>query len=132
MTRAYMHLGIHEHPVKVGEDQEIKKRTRKLIEEQVERTPKATNSAIVMEASKELVGELLINPDGAPVRKYDLEELVPVLKKCKYMSFPSIKNDVTTFRYIRRFGIMDGIPCSEVVATGPTFRRTSSRDRARI
>jgi hypothetical protein len=84
----------------VGEDQEIKERTRKLIEEQVEKTPKATNSAIVMEASKELVGELLINPDGAPVRKYDLEELVPVLEKCKYMSSPSTKNDVTAFRYI--------------------------------
>jgi hypothetical protein len=53
-----------------------------------------------MKASKELVGELLIDPEGAPVRKYDLEELVPVLKKCKYMSSPSIKNDVTTFRYI--------------------------------
>jgi hypothetical protein len=109
MTRACLHLGVHEHPVKVGEDQEIKERTRKLIEEQVEKTPKATNSAIVMEASKELVGELLINPDGAPVRKYDLEELVPVLEKCKYMSYPSIKNDVTTFRYIHRFGVMDGI-----------------------
>jgi hypothetical protein len=62
-----------------------------------------------MEASKELVGELLINPDGALVRKYDLEELVPVLEKCKYMSSPSIKNNVTAFRYIRRFGVMDGI-----------------------
>jgi hypothetical protein len=38
-----------------------------------------------------------------------LEELVPVLEKCKYMSSPSIKNSVTTFRYIRRFGVMDGI-----------------------
>jgi hypothetical protein len=100
MTRVCLHLGVHEHPVKVGEDQEIKERTRKLIEEQVERTPKATNSAIVIEASKELVGELLINPDRAPVRKYDLEEPVPVLEKCKYMSSPSIKNDVTAFRYI--------------------------------
>jgi hypothetical protein len=39
---------------------EDQKRTRKLIEEQVERTPKATNSAIVMEASKELVGRDVI------------------------------------------------------------------------
>jgi hypothetical protein len=109
MTRACLHLGVHEHPIKVGEDQEIKERTRKLIEEQVERTPKATNSAIVMEASKELVGELLINPDGTPVRKYDLEELVPILEKCKYMSSPSIKNNVTAFKYIQRFGIMDSI-----------------------
>jgi hypothetical protein len=109
MTRAYLHLGVHEHPVKVGEDQEIKERTHKLIEEQVERTPKATTSAIIMEASKELVGELLIDPKGAPVRKYNLEELVPILEKCKYMSSPSIKNDVTTFRYNRRFGVMDDI-----------------------
>jgi hypothetical protein len=62
-----------------------------------------------MEASKELMDELLIDPEEAPVRKFDLEELVHVLEKCKYMSSPSIKNDVTAFRYIRRFGIMDGI-----------------------
>jgi seryl-tRNA synthetase len=95
--------------MKVGEDQEIKERTRKLIEEQVERTPKATNFVIVMEASKELVDELLIDLKGVPVKKYDLEELVPVLEKCKYMSSLSIKNDVTAFRYIQRFRIMDGI-----------------------
>jgi hypothetical protein len=109
MTRACLHLGLHENPVKVGKDQEIKERTRKFIEEQVERTPKATNSAIVMEVNKELVDELLIDPKGIPVRKYDLEELVPVLEKCKYMSSLSIKNDITAFRYIRRFGIIDGI-----------------------
>jgi hypothetical protein len=109
MTRACLHLRVHEHPMKVGEDQEIKERTRKLIEDQVERTPKATNFAIVMEANKELVDELLIDPEGAPVIKFDLEELVLVLEKCKYMSSPSIKNDITAFRYIQRFGVMDGI-----------------------
>jgi hypothetical protein len=109
MTRACVYLGLHEHPVKVDENQEIKKRMRKLIGEQVERTLKATNSAIIVETTKELMDELLIDPEGAPTRKYDLEELVPVLDKCKYMSSPSIKNDVTAFRYIRRFEIMDGI-----------------------
>jgi seryl-tRNA synthetase len=109
MTCVCLYLGVHKHPMKVGEDQEIKERTRKLIEEQVERTPKATNFVIVMEASKELVDELLIDLKGVPVKKYDLEELVPVLEKCKYMSSLSIKNDVTAFRYIQRFRIMDGI-----------------------
>jgi hypothetical protein len=33
MTRSYVYLGVHEHHVKVGEDQEIKERTRNLIEE---------------------------------------------------------------------------------------------------
>ena len=109
LTRACLHLGVHDHPVKVDEDQNIKERTSELIQEQVKRTPRATNSAIVIEASKEFMGELLINPDGVPIQKYDLEELVPVLKKCKYMSSPSIKNDVTAFRFIQRFGVMDGI-----------------------
>ena len=109
MTRACLHLGVHDHPVKVGEDQEIKERMRELIQEQVQKTPKSTNSAIVMEASKELVGELLIHPDGVPVWKYDLAELGPILEKYKYMSSPNIKNDVTTFKFIRRFGVMDGI-----------------------
>ena len=53
------------------------------------------------------MGELLIDPEGVPVRKFDLEELVPVLKKCKYMSFLSIKNDITVFRYIQKFGVIN-------------------------
>ena len=109
LTRACLHLGVHDHPIKVGEDQGIKERTRQLIEEQVERTPKATNFAIVMEASKELVNDLLINSEMAVVQKFNLEELVPILEKCKYMSSPNIKNDVTAFKFIRRFGVMDGI-----------------------
>ena len=109
MTRACLHLGVHDHLVKVGEDQGIKERTRQLTKEQVERTPRATNSTIVMEASKELVSDLLIHPEGAAVRKFDLEELLPVLEKCKYMSSPNIKNDVTAFKFIRRFRVMDSI-----------------------
>ena len=62
-----------------------------------------------MEASKELVSDLLINPEGAVVQKFNLEELVPVLEKCKYMSSPSIKNNVTAFKFIQRFGVIDGI-----------------------
>src|SRR5579875_2017681 len=34
MTRAFLHQGVHDHPVKVGDDQEIKERMRQLIEEQ--------------------------------------------------------------------------------------------------
>jgi hypothetical protein len=44
-----------------------------------------------------------------PTKTFTFEELVPVFDKYKYMSSPSIKNDVTSFKYIRRFGIMDGI-----------------------
>jgi hypothetical protein len=109
MTRAYVHLGVHEHLVKNGEYQDFKDRSRTFLGEQVERTLHATNSSMVMEATKELVGELLLRPEGAPTKTFTFEELVPVLEKCKYMSLPSIKNDVTSFKYIQRYGVMDGI-----------------------
>jgi hypothetical protein len=92
MTRACVHLGLHEHPVKASENLEFKVRACTLIGEQVERALKATNFAIVMEATKELVEELLLYPKGAPAIKFDLKELVPIVNKCKYMSSPSILN----------------------------------------
>jgi hypothetical protein len=104
-----MHLGVHEHPVKDGGYQDFIDRSRTLREEQADRTPLATNSSIMMEAMKELVEELLLRPEGASAKTFTFEELVPVFDKCRYMSSPSIKNDVTSFRYIRRYGVMDGI-----------------------
>jgi hypothetical protein len=110
MIHACVHLEIHKHLIKAGENQEFKEMMQTLTREQVKNlTPKATNSAIVMEATKELVDELLMDSAGASTRKYDLEELVPVFNKCKYMSSPSIKKDMIAFKYIWRFGIMDGI-----------------------
>jgi hypothetical protein len=109
VTCACVHLGVHEHPVKNGEYQDFKDRSCTLLGKQVERTPHATNSSIMMEATKELVGELLLRPKGAPAKTFTFEELVPVLDKYRYMSSPSIKNDVTSFRYIWRYGVMDGI-----------------------
>ena len=52
--------------------------------------------------------ELLLRPNSALGKTFIFEELVPVLDKCKYMSLPSIKNDVNSFKYIQRYGIMDG------------------------
>jgi hypothetical protein len=67
------------------------------------------NSAIVMEATKELLGELLVAPQGVPAKTLTFEELVPILDKYKYITLPSVKNNVTTFRYLRRFEVMDSI-----------------------
>jgi hypothetical protein len=91
MTRACVYLGVHEHPVKNGKYQDFKDRSRTLLAEQVERTPHATNSSIVMEATKELVGELLLRPEGAPAKTFTFEELVPVLDKCRYMSSQALR-----------------------------------------
>ena len=109
MTRVCVHLGSHRHLVKVGIYRDAMERTRSLLGEQVERTPTATNSSIVLQASKELIGELLLRPEGAPQKSLEFHELIPVLDQYKHMSSPSIQNQVTSFRYMRRFGVMDSI-----------------------
>jgi len=75
----------------------------------MERTSVATNSSIVLEAMKELVGELLLHLDGVPLKTLNIVELLLVLNKCKYFSSPNIRNEVTSFKYLRRFGIMNNI-----------------------
>ena len=109
MTRACIHLGHHRHPVKVGDYRDTKLRINTLIGEQIEKTPSATKSAIVLEASKELVGEYLLGDENEPPKPFNLEELLPVLDRFKDMGSPSIRNKVVTFRYLRRYGVMDSI-----------------------
>jgi hypothetical protein len=62
-----------------------------------------------MQATKEFLEELLLAPQGVPAKTLTFEELVLVLIKYKYMTLPSVKNNVTTFRYLQRFGVMDSI-----------------------
>ena len=108
-TRAFVHLGTHSHPVKDGELRDMRERTRSLIGEQMERMPSATNSSIVMEATKELLGEFLLRPEGDFSRVMDFNDLVPVLDKCKYITSPNIRNEVSSFKHFRKFGIIDSI-----------------------
>jgi hypothetical protein len=109
MTCSCVHLGLHEHPIEVGKNQEFKERMHTLNGEQVKRTSKATNSAIGMETTKELVEELLLHSKDALGRKSNPEELVLILNKYKYMSLLSTQNEVTTFMCLQIFGIMDSI-----------------------
>ena len=64
MQRACIHLGQYQHRVRIGDYRDARKKIDALIEEHVERTPQATVSKIVMEASKDLVGELLFCNEG--------------------------------------------------------------------
>jgi hypothetical protein len=59
-----------------------------------------------MEASKELVGELLINSDGVPVRKYDLEELVPEVQIYELSKHQERLHHVQVYSKV---WVMDGI-----------------------
>ena len=107
--RVCIHLGHHSHPVKVGEYRQSCKKIDALIEEHVEWTPQATVSKIVMEASKDLLHEYLIRDENDPPTILSLNELEPVFDNCKELNSPSLRNRVYTFKYLQRFGIMDGI-----------------------
>ena len=86
--------------MKDGEYQDFKEWTRILLGEKVEKTLHATNFAKVNEATKALLEELLLAPQRVLAKAMIFEELLPILDKCKYMMFPSVKNNVTTFRYL--------------------------------
>ena len=109
MQRTCIHLGHHRHPIKVGDYRCTRKKIVKLIEDQVERTPQAPFNKIVMEANKDLLGEYLLRNEDDPPRVLSVEELEPVPDCCKELHSPSLKNKVTTFKYMRRLCIMDGI-----------------------
>ena len=68
----------------------------------------------------------------------DFSDLVPVLAKCKYITSPNIRNEVSSFKHFRKFGIIDSITklCgaskwafvqeSKFPGQGPTLIRSSS------
>ena len=64
MTRVCVHLGSHDHPVKLGDHRDFIDLTDTLIGDQIERTPSATRSAIVLETAKEALGPLLLAKEG--------------------------------------------------------------------
>ena len=80
-----------------------------LIEEHVDRTPQATVSKIMMETSKDLLGQYLIRNEDDPPTILSLNELEPVFDSCKELNSRSLRNRVYTFKYLQSFGVMNGI-----------------------
>lgn len=109
MTRACVHLGSHAHPVKSGDHREVIELTETLIGEQVERNPSATRSSIVLETAKEIIGPLLLVGEGQEKKTLELEELLPIFDLCKHLTSPNLRNSISSFRYFRRYGVMDSI-----------------------
>ena len=62
-----------------------------------------------MEASKDFLGEYFLHNEDDPPRVLSVEELEPIFDCCKELNSPSLRNKVTTFKYLQRFGVMDGI-----------------------
>ena len=99
MTRACVHFGTHDHPVKVGAYRDDIARGESLVEEHVHRTPFASKSAIVLDATKEMVGDMLVAAEGAESKTLELDDLLPLFDRCKELTSPNIRNRVTGFKY---------------------------------
>ena len=104
-----MHNGIQPHPITVGDCRDSRKRINTLLKEHVERTPQATHNKIVLEASKDIVGEFLLSDDSDTHRLLSLKELEPVFESSRELNPPNLPFEVTSFKHVRRFGVMDGI-----------------------
>ena len=126
---ACIHLGNHRHFVKVGNCRDSRKHIDTLIEEHIEQTPQATHKKIVLEASKDLVGEFLLHNDSDPHHLLSLEELEPVFDRCKELKSPHLHNKVRTFKYLCRLRVMDGIAKLRGVNTWAYVQRNQSRTR---
>jgi hypothetical protein len=109
-----------------------RKRINALLEERVERTPQATYSKIVLEASKDIVGEFLLSGDNDTHRLLSLKELEHVFESCRELNSPNLCSKVTFFKYFRRFSVMDGIAKLRGVSNWPTSNGTNSQDKVTI
>lgn len=101
MTRACIHFGLHAHPIKVGDYQDTIELTSSLFGDEVEHTPIATNFAIVLEATKDLVGDMLVASEGGQQRNLCVDELLPLFDCYKHITSSSIRNRVNGFKYMR-------------------------------
>lgn len=95
--------------MKMGDYRDFIEHTGSSISKQVQRTPFATNFSIVLEASKGFFGPLLLASEGEEQKTLELTDLLPLFDRCKHLTSPNVRNSVTSFKYLRRFGIMDSI-----------------------
>jgi hypothetical protein len=98
MSRACIHLGMHNHPVSDGICRETLDMISGLIAQEVSKTPTAKNFAITMAASKEFLNKYLIHTDPGPKKMLRGQELEDVLNKSKHLSSPNLRNTISLYR----------------------------------
>lgn len=102
-----MHLGSHNHPLKIGDYCDSNEKTSSLISKQVERTLTATNSSIILDATKELVGLHLLAREGKEQKTLEFTDFLPSFDRCEQLTSPNVCNFVSSFKYLQRFEIVD-------------------------
>jgi hypothetical protein len=109
MTRACIHLGMHNHPVFDGICQETLDTVSSLIVQEVSKISTAKNSAIAMAASKEFFDKNFIHNGLKPKKMLQGQELEDVLDKFEYLSSPNLQNMISLSRSGGKRGAYDSI-----------------------
>lgn len=95
MHRAFVHLGHHNHPVAEGVCRDSLDLTYEFLASEVSRTPKATNSAIQMAASKNFLADFLFKTPTPGEKQPSLES---VMDRFAPLASPNCRNIVSASR----------------------------------
>jgi hypothetical protein len=109
MSRACIHLGMHNHPVFDGICRETLDSISSLIAQEVSKTPTAKNSAIAMAASKEFLDKYFIHTGPGPKKMLRGQELEYILDKFEHLSSPNLRYTILLCRSGGKRGAYDSI-----------------------
>ena len=109
VSRAAIHLGHHGHPVAKGVYRDSASDICALIADEVTKTPSATNSAIALAASKEFLLGYLFHDGIGSKQMLQGSELDEVMDRFQFLSSPSIRNVISSFRSNNRGGVLNNI-----------------------
>ena len=130
MTHACLHLGIHEHFIKVGEDQEFKERTISSLKSRSRGLPRA----LILPSSWRLVRNLWVNywliPKGHQFENTIWRNQSLFSRSANIWALQASRTTSLHSSIFEDLESWTGLPYSKAIPTGPTFRRISSRVRA--
>jgi hypothetical protein len=98
MTRVYIHLGMHNHPVFDGIYRQTLYTISGLITQEMSRTPTAKNPIIALATSKRFLGGYLFHSNPGPKEILWRKALEDVLDKFEILSSPNVRNMISLFR----------------------------------
>jgi hypothetical protein len=112
MSRACIHLGVHEHHVSNGTCRESLDMAYQCVANEVIKIPTAKNSAIVMAASKQFLADYLLkSPSNGEGHHLVGESLEVLMNKFSTLASPNFRNFVSgSKRFVRsEMGTMNSI-----------------------
>jgi hypothetical protein len=109
MSRACIHLRMHNHPVSDGIYRETLDTISGLIAQEVSKTPTTKNYAIAIATSIEFLDKYLIHSGPRPKKMLRGHELEDVLDKFEHLSSPNLRNTISLSKSSGKRGEYDSI-----------------------